>query len=313
MKTSPLYRLAVHIGKSWRYHFSLQLATLVVLVASFTVVGGVLTIGSNLYRVLTLWGESMQVSVYLNETASLDNISSIKKFLENDSRLEKPRLVSKEEALITFREQMASYAPDLLNDKELLRFIPASFQFSVSKLIAAADQLEVMQTTANSLKIMPGVDEVTFGQDWVKNYTAFIRTLNWGGIIFITIIITCAAFVMANAIHTSVVQRRNEIEVMELIGATPAYIRLPFIGEGALLGGLASFLAMGLSFGLFLVVKDYFQGQLAFLQLGTQIHFLDAQVAAELVVFGVLTGALSAWLCVRRINDGWAASQSSRA
>ncbi len=305
-------RITSHVSKSWHHHLPLQLATMIVLIASFVVVSGVITMSYNLNRVLTLWGESMQVSVYFNENSTEQNISYVKKFLDENQKVEKPKYVTKEAALSVFKEQMASYAPDLLSDKDLVKFIPSSFQFGLKKHINPEEQLETMQTLAASLKVMGGVEDVSYGQEWVKSYSTLTRVLSWGGEFFIVIIAISAAFVMANSIHSSIAQRRGEIEVLELVGATANYIRIPFVCEGALMGGVASSLALALSYGVFSSLKNYLHNQIAFLQLSSQIQFIGMDILLAVIIFGVIAGALSSWICVRHINDGWAAIQSKK-
>lgn len=299
-----------HMIKTWKHHASLQLATLVVLVAGFTVISGVLTVSTNLHRILTLWGESMQMSVYLSETATIENTSAIEKFLGDTGKVEKVKLVTKDEALNQFRDQMASYAPDILKDKDLLRFIPASFQFGISKEISVQNQLGTMQEIASSVSALPGVEEVSFGQEWVKSYGALVGTLTWMGAAFVLVILLSAAFVMSNSIHSSIQQRREEIEVLELIGATRMHIRFPYIIEGALLGGVSAILALGFSYGLFAATKDYMSNQIAFLQLASHIQFINSGFIMMVVGFAVAIGALASYLCVKSINDGWAASSA---
>ena len=122
----------------------LRLSTLLVLTASFAVVGGTILVGENLQRILTLWGESLQMTVYLSENISPENATEIETSLKNNQQVDQLQFVNKETALGQFREQMASYAPDLLKDNDLLRFIPSSFQLSVSKMVAPEEQLQVM-------------------------------------------------------------------------------------------------------------------------------------------------------------------------
>lgn len=299
-----------HIKKSWRHHATLQLATLTVLIASFTVIAGVLAFSNNLYKVLTLWGESMQMSVYLSDQATDDNQSAIQKFLDESDKVEKLQFVTREKAIVQFREQMASYAPDLLNDKDLLKFIPQSFQFSISKKVSPSNQLQVMKDLASQLEIQAGVEEVNYGQDWVKSYTHVFHALTWIGGFFIFIILISAAFVMSNSIHSSIQQRRNEIEVLELIGATTRYIRTPYLWEGALTAGFSCALALSLSYGIFLSLKNYMNEQISLLQLSNHIEFIPWTLGFALCGFAMAMGALASYICVRKINDGWAAAQA---
>lgn len=307
-----LKRIIKHIQSSWRHHFTLQFATLVVLVASFTVILGVLTISNNLHRILTLWGESMQMSVYLDDQSDHDSIEEVRQFLVNSGRTDKLKFVDSEQALEDFRNQMSSYAPDLLGDRDLLKFIPASFQFAINHSVSSADQLSVMQNLSDELKKFGAVEDVSFGQEWVKSYSALTATLNGVGSLFILIIFISAAFVMANSIQSSIEQRRTEIEVLELIGATKSHIRWPFIWESIFLSGICASLAMVMAFGLFYTIREYLKGQLSFIQVANHVHFIEPLTIIALVLIAMSMGGVSAWLCVRRINTGWAAAAMGR-
>ena len=300
------------LSEKWQTHAKLQFATLTVLVASFCVITGVLTVSHNLSNILTLWGESLQVSVYMNDTATSEAVGSVQKFLSENKNVEKVKFVTKDQALGQFREQMASYAPDLLNDGDLLKVIPSSFQFSLSKNVLPADHLKLMQNLAGALKAQAGVDEVSYGQDWIKSYSSITQGLTYVGGFFVALIFVSTGFVMSNSINTSVQQKRAEIEVLELIGSTARQIRKPFVLEGAIVAGFSSLLALGLTWGLFSSSKNALKEQIAFLQLTEHLEYITAGKMASLFALAVLMGAFASWLCVRRINTGWSASQKLR-
>lgn len=291
---------------------ALRFSTIVILTASFSVVSGVLLVGQNLQRVLTLWGESLQMTVYLSENVSPEVTNQIETSLKENDRLEKVQFVSNEKALSQFREQMASYAPDLLGDNELLKAIPASFQFSLSSKVAPEDQLKTMQEVADSLKAQTGVDEVSYGQDWVKSYSQIAAAINWSGLIFGLVIIASAIFVISNCVRSAVHQRRDEIEVLELIGATARYIRRPFLLEGLALCGVSCVLGVLISFGLFNATLTSMKSQISFLQLSQHIQFLKWNTILLLILGSLLVGWLATVVCLRSLNDGWAASQRQK-
>lgn len=288
---------------------ALRFSTVLILTASFSVISGVLLVRENLQRVLTLWGESLQMTVYLSESATQEATNDIGTSLKNNDRVDKVEFVSNDTALQKFREQMASYAPDLLNDSELLKAIPSSFQFSLSSRIQAQDQLNEMQNLANQLKLQPGVDEVSYGQDWVKSYSQIAMAINWSGYIFAFVIIGAAIFVISNCIRSSIHQRREEIEVLELIGATPNYIRRPFLIEGLVLCSVSSICGLALAFGLFMVAQHSLQSQISFLQLSQHVQFLKVETVVEILVCSLALGWGATNLCLRSLNDGWAASR----
>jgi cell division transport system permease protein len=310
MTDSALFqnRFLAHIAKSFRSHFKLQAATFTVLIAGFSVVAGVLTASDNLQRILTLWGDSMQMSVYFSENATERDISSVQSFIEMKGKFTTPKWVSKQEALESFQAQIASYAPDLLKDPELVKFIPSSLQLGVDKSVELSAHLPLLQETAAALKVFPGVDDVSFGQDWVKNCASFLQAMQVSGGAFVAILLSCAVFVMLNSISTSIHQRRAEIEVLELIGATPRYIRLPYVVEGALMGAVCSLMALTITAVGTHTLRDYLAQHVSFLQMAEHLKVLSPQTSFVFFVAGTSLGAFSAWLCVRKINTGWAAS-----
>ncbi len=290
----------------------LQFSTFLILAASFSVVTGMLLVGENLQRVLTLWGESLQMSVYLAENITPETTEQLKETLLQDEEIDKVQFVTREQALDQFREQMASYAPDLVGDGDLLKMIPSSFQFSLNKKIAPEDQLSTMQSIATRLQVQPGVEEVSYGQDWVKSYSQITAAVKWAGLFFISVILAAAIFVISNCLRSSIYQRKEEIEVLELIGATTTYVRKPFILEGIALCLLGAFVGLGISYGFFVIAQDALKGQLSLFQIAQHIQFLNIKTIAMVIAAAVILGFLSALQSLSTLNDGWSASQKVR-
>lgn len=291
----------------------LRFTTILVLTACFSVMSSALVFGENLHRILTLWGESLQMTVYLSENATPENATQIETALKNNPQVDQVQFVTKEKALVQFREQMASYAPDLLKDNDLLKFIPSSFQFALSKEVPATEQLTAMNDIATGLKIQAGVDEVSYGQDWVKNYSQVVSAVTRAGQVFSLVIVLSTLFVISNCIRSSIFQRKEEIEVLELIGATSRYIRKPFYVEGAAICGFSAFLGLAATLGMFMVVKESLQAELSLLQIANHLQYLGAGTIAAFLAGSVLLGVLAAYVCLRSLNDGWAAAKKVQA
>ncbi len=288
---------------------ALRFSTLLVLSASFAVICGTALVGQNLQRILTLWGESLQMTVYLSEDSSPQNAAELADALNKNDKIEQVKFISKEEALGQFREQIASYAPDLLNDNDLLKVIPSSYQFSISKSVSANDQLDVMSNLANELKTQAGVDQVSYGQDWVQNYSQITRALKTAGIVFALVIVCSALFVISNCVRNSIYQRKDEIEVLELIGATATYIRRPFFIEGAAICSVAASIGLAISYGLFTVGQESLKSELSLLQVANHIQFLSWSSIIAVIMTSALMGVIASAICLRSLNDGWAAAK----
>jgi cell division transport system permease protein len=288
---------------------SLRFATVLVLTASFSVLQMLALFSLNLQNVLTMWGQQLQVNVYLTDTATTEQTNQIQNFLKNNDQIDHVEYISSEKAVSNFKDQMASYAPDLLKDGDLLKIIPSSLQFSLSDKIAAQDQLATMKNLSEQIKAQPGVDEVSFGQDWVKTYSSFVTALKSISTILILIISAAALFVISNAIRQSISQRRDAIEVMELVGATAAFIRKPFLIEGIAISLISSSMALVASAAIYSWGKKSMMAELQFFQLASNIHFFNILQILIVLLGSAAVGLLASYVCLRSLNDGWAAGQ----
>jgi cell division transport system permease protein len=306
-------RIISHLLTTFRSHAGLMFATILVLSGSLFVSGGLLLMGQNLQKVLTLWGDSLQMSVYLKETATPEQSEQLKLRFQSDKRIGKAELIARETALATFQEQMATYAPDLLKDAQLLKFIPESFQIQLSDAVSSEAQLETLRSLADELKNDEAVEEVSFGQEWVKTYASIVRAVSSLGTWLILLLGAASLFVISNSISSSIQQRRNEIEVLELVGASKWFIRVPFLAEGLFMGLVAGVIALVLLGIGFQMLQTQFASQIALLQLSHHLAFFSVPTLLGFVAAATTLGALSAHLSLRRLNDGWSASRKQGA
>lgn len=290
-------------------NIALKLSTVIVVTACFSVMAMSLLISQNFKNILTKWGEDVQMTVYLSQDLSQHGRDQIEEFIKSTGKVSQISFVNQEKALGDFRTQLASYAPDLSRDEELLKLIPSSLQITLASSVSTGEQMSVLENLAAELKGREGVDEVSYGQDWIQKYSALVSAIEITMQILGCIILFSALFVMSNAIRASVQSRRDEIVVLEMIGATNSMIRRPFLKEGALLGLMSSALAIVLCFVVYTGIKNLLVAKVVFLQLGQNLGFIHPIAIAGLIVGGGMLGSMSSYLCVRRINDGWAARQ----
>ena len=170
-----------------------------------------------------------------------------------------------------------------------------------------ADVKRMEQIAARVGKI-EGVEDVSFGQGWVKNYSRFVSAISASGGVIVLILIIGSLFVTGNSIRVSVSGRREEVEILELVGATPAMIRRPFVMEGLLTGFIASVIAIALNIGAYAWQCSLMKPSLIFAGVADQISLPGVLQALGLLLIGTLMGAVGALLAVRQINDGWSAS-----
>ncbi|MCB0384046.1 MAG: ABC transporter permease [Bdellovibrionales bacterium] len=295
--------------RSWQQQTGMQLATLSVLAGTFVVITLFWLIHHNMDRVLVSWGESARLSVFLSDQAKEDEIKTTHQFLEGLGQFKKIDFLTKEEAAQKFDQQMGSYSPDFLSDPEFGNPLPASFEASLRDGIPTEKRYALLVDLARKIAGQPMVEDVYYGQGWVENYTAVVRSFQASSWLLVLVLLCGSLFVIGNSIRNAIAQRRDEIEILELVGATPEMIRLPYVVEGVLMGAIASLMSIGICYLLYAWQADMIRTELGFLNLSRAIGFIGWADGVGIVLMGALFGAAGAYLCVHRVCNGWAASQ----
>ena len=295
--------------RSWLHHTGMQLATLSVLTATFAVVALVLSLGLNVNRILASWGETVQITAYLDENVAADKVSSIQSQLEKLPSVETVVHIPREVATQNFKSQMASYAPDLLTDSDFENPFPASFRINLKGGVHTEQDFAALEKIAAAVGKVEGIEDVSYGQTWVKSYASFVNAIAASGGVMVLILLAGGLFVVSNSIRASITARREEIEILELIGATSSMIRRPYIVEGAAMGFVAALIALGLCFGIQAWQLSLVSKNLELARLAHQVTYLGPALTLAFVACGTFLGAFGAWATVRRINDGWSALQ----
>lgn len=297
------------ILRSWREHTGTQIATLVVLTGTFTIVALFLFIQANFVRILTRWGDNVQFAVFLEDSASAAQVSVVKEFLESSGRFKAVDFVSKEKAAETFRQQMGNNSPELLRDPEFGNPLPASFEARLKEGVDSKSGYDVLVDLAGRVGSLPGINDVSYGQGWVENYASLLKVFATSSWVLLSVLLAGSLLIVGNAIRAAVQSRRDEIEILELFGATSWYVRGPLIAEGAIIGFFASILAVGLCFALFQWQQKIAEENLGFWGLAKEVGFLSGPQMAAVLMLGLGFGALGSYLSVRKIATGWAAAE----
>ena len=299
-----LSQLTGDLVRTWRLHFGVQVSTLVVLTATFTIIFSIFSLVGNLRSVLSKWGKDVQVTVFLDEELPKDQLLGIEDEIGKIERFKTVRFITKEESRTKFLKEMPGFAKDLIDDPDFANPFPASFQIGG----LSQPQLSKLSEIVSRISAIGGVEDVSYGQEWVENYAGFIRGITQSGIFVLLTLLLGSFLVIANSVRVGLAQRREEIEILELVGATSSAIRAPFVFEGTVMGTLAAVLALLLSYGVFFLEIKLVNSEMSFLGITEVFRFFSPTAAFGLILFGAGGGSLAAYSCVRKINTGWAAS-----
>lgn len=187
-----------------------------------------------------------QISVYFKDLATQDEIDKIKTELEQTGLLSSIKFISKEQALAIYREQIK-------DDPSLLELVTADIL--PSSLEISAKDPKALSELASNLKSKPQVEEVVFQKEIVERLTKWITGLRVSGAILIGFLIFVSLVIILMITSIRISARREEISILQLIGATKWFIARPFILEGIVYGFSGAFLGTTLAFILFFANK----------------------------------------------------------
>lgn len=304
--------LRQHILRVWTLHWPLQLATVTVMTTVLMLFNLLAAGVSGAEQLLFHWGQGLEMVVYIKDSASDADVESLKAQLNESGHVENIHFTSKKAATENFLSSLGKDSLSLLSDPKWNSPLPASFEARLRRSIASEDRLEELKSWSASLKEISAVEDVFYGQGWIENFSHFIRQARFvvGGIWVLSLVV--GLLIVGNCIRLSFLRRKEEIEVLELVGATPRFVRTPFIAEGIFLGLVSSVLSLGLSYALHSTTLQYLRAQWTFWNQWSALHPLELWMAGLNLLLGIGFGAVGAWLCVRKLNTGWSAAQGMR-
>ena len=281
----------------WRARTSAIFAVLTIAAGLF-VLGFFLIVNANMQRVAARWGEAAEMSVFLKDDATPSHLKMVDDLVAGSGLAAERQFVSKADALTKFRQEF----PDLAPATARLERNPFPASYEVRLRPEAQRAGEAVDGLAATLGGIPGVAEVRYDRRWLSRLNAAIRFVGGIGALIVTMLAIAAGLTVANVVRLAAYARRDEIEIMQLVGAPLAYVRGPFIAEGVLQGGAGALLAI-LSLALVFSAARARYGSLAAEALGLgSITFLPVELCVLLIVGGMLLGCLGGFAVARGVR-----------
>ena len=262
---------------------------------SLYVLGLFLLLAFNLNLFVETLGRETQVQVYLLESVTRDNLSDLRAEFATDPGISSVRFVTKEDARLRFQRDFPSMRD--LPERVGSNPFPASFELEIREAYRDPASLDRI---AKSYEKAPGVEEVRYDRGWTERLVGIVALVQRGGY-GLGVLLALAALVTVGAVvQLTVLARREEIEIMKLVGATAAFIRGPFLLAAAVQGLVGGAIAVA---GLFVTHRlveraDVFRSN-PFMSLVAG-RFLPADAATMLAAGGAALGVLAAILSLRR-------------
>jgi cell division transport system permease protein len=247
----------------------------------------------NLRAVAVSLQSDFKVVVYVRDGISPQGVAELRSQLKADPGVQALAYVSKEQALADFHAQFPAEAHLLQGLGE--NPLPASFIVTLAPSHRTPD---AVQRWVERVRAAPGVDQVQYNRDWIDNLNMIVGYLELAAVGIGMVLSAASVTIIASTIRLTLYARRDEIEIMRLIGATGSFIKIPYLIEGALLGVMGSVVSLAILKG----GVELFMARLGmpgrFLGIDSAIHFFSGQVAASIVGAGLLLGFLGSLVSV---------------
>jgi cell division transport system permease protein len=258
-------------------------AITIVLLGLFLFVRGALVgIGTQLL-------DQIEISAYLNPSATPAQVASIRRLLTEDTRVQSADFIPKRQGLKELRERTKGVI-----DTGLLTENPLPDKFRIK--VRVPDEVPAV---AASVRRLPGIDNVVYGQQIVQRLLHLGAVLRQIGIGVIVVFLAVAGIIISNTIRLTVFARRREIAIMQLVGATNTYIRIPFICEGLLDGVVGALLAVAILAAARATLWPKLLEALPWI--GLNVTSVNATtLVGELVLVGGAIGIIASWISVGR-------------
>lgn len=261
--------------------------------ASTLLLGVYLTVQFNLNRIVDTWDRDVHLSAYFHPDVPEQRRFALRDQLADHAEVSKVRYVSQEEAREWMRLQMPGM--EAILDELGSGSLPASLEISMAPSTTNAGSVAKF---ARSLSVTDFSD-IDYGQEWMERFDSFLSLLKLLGAIMGALILVAALFLVMNTVHLIVYNRKEELEIQKLVGATNFFVLGPFVTEGMIQGLIGSSLAIGALFAVHEILVARLKETLE-LAANANLVFLPWTYLAALVVAAALTGTVAAWVAVQR-------------
>jgi cell division transport system permease protein len=281
----------------WRSRRAAVLSTLTIAAGLF-VLGFFLMVNANLQRIVRQWTDAAELSVYLRDDAAPEQVTALNDLIANSGLAASVQYLSKDDA----RKEFARDFPDLASAAAGLERNPFPASFAVRLNQSAQDATAAIDNLVTALNATGGVADVRYDKTWISRLNATVRVIRGVGLVIVVLLAVASAMTVANVVRLAALARRDEIGIMELVGAPFAYIRGPFIAEGLMQGGIGALLAVVALLAAFAAIRARYGALFADAVGLTGVAFVPTQLLLLLVVGGMALGCLGGFAVAKGIR-----------
>lgn len=285
-----LYSINEGLLSLWRNKL-ISLLSIVTITVSFAILGVFLMLAVNVGSLAESYGDTLMLHTFLKDDATPGQREELEAALDASNTVAEYIYLDKTGAKNKFKELFPE-------EKDLLRAmednsLPASYEVKLKNIDASELAISNLVETLSGFA---GVESVVYDKQWVETLETTGQGVVFGGLIIGGMLLFASIITTSNVIKLNVLTRKDEIEIMRLVGADGIFIRGPFILGGIIQGILASILSLVVLYGLFQLGVSFIQdGGIEMLQ-GLNLKFLPWPMAGLFIIGGFLVGFFASLL-----------------
>jgi cell division transport system permease protein len=291
------------VRSSLRHLYWTHLLTSVTVALTLFVFGAFMVLQVNLEQLLSAWGDQIQITAYLGRDVAPAKLEALLKRIESLPEVERVRYTSQTEAWRDFRVALGAQSgliEGLPHD-----ILPASIELSIKRMHRDSSTIEQL---AQRLRTEKEITTVEYPQQWVERLSLIVLAVEWakwivGGVLFLA-----TFFIVGNTVKLAIYARRDEVEIMRLVGASQSLIQAPFVLEGMLQGLAGAAASLAALWGVYALLDEQTELFTGLILPVGHLRFLDLQRSVLLLATGWLLGAAGSVFSLRRIVKTWRGS-----
>lgn len=265
---------------------------LLLMTFSFILISVFAIITNGIVKTLNYFETKPEITIYLKDGIDNTAIENLKTELANYKNVKEVRFISKEKALEIYRQQNQGNAA--LTEMVTASILPASVEVTVSD---PAVLEEIYQNYATRSDV---VDEIIYQKDIINTLLDWTNTIRKGGIVLTTIVLLVTFFAISSIIGMKTTNRKDEIKISRLLGASNWYVKKPFLLEGIFYGILGSFIGSVLVFAVFIIKRQVINSFFSPIEFVSADFNLYAFLLVAEMVLGMFIGFFASLIGVKR-------------
>ena len=275
-------------------HGFMSFAAICVTVACLIIVGSFSILAYNLDMMVEDLNKTSEIMVYIDTSLSDAEARSVGTKINALDNILQATFVSREEALQNF-----------VNDHDNnAAFNGVQAQDLRHRYVVTLEDNTLMEQTDQQLQQIPGVAKTNAAYELAEGFTTIQNVLHLATVALMAMLLVISLLIISNTVKLAMYDRKDEIAIMKMVGATNSFIRLPFIVEGFTLGMVAAVLAFGLEWVLYDTLVERMAAVDA-LRLFSFVPFLDLLIPMVLTfgAAGLFVGIVGSWTSIRKFLD----------